>query len=247
MRMLHPALIITLAALWSCNVHASPDNASNGLDKSPADTGLLIEQAPADKGLLTQMNQVRQSMQLKASELVVDAMGFVGVPYQSGGSTVETGFDCSGFVRAVYEQSIGLLLPRKAEEQAFATQKIDKHDLKPGDLVFFNTMRRAFSHVGIYVGEGKFIHSPRPGGEVRLESMALSYWQHRFDGARRVPAVASEQAGATTPFVLTTLASNTAAKILKQPLISKQPQAKKRTAASRSQKTASRSKKRARG
>ena len=245
MRMMKPALVITLAALWACTVHAAPDAIGDALDKPPAEAGL--EHPPADKGFLTHINQVRQSMQHKASELVVNAMGLVGVPYQRGGSTAEEGFDCSGFVRSVYEQSIGLLLPRKAEDQASATQEIDKHDLKPGDLVFFNTMRRAFSHVGIYVGEGKFIHSPRPGGEVRLESMALSYWQNRFDGARRVPAVAPEQASATPPRVLTALASNTAAKILKQPLINKQPQAKKRTTvASRSQKTTSRSKKRAR-
>ena len=104
--------------------------------------------------------------------------------------------DCSGFVRAMYEQSIGLILPRRAEQQAAATQNIDRTDLQPGDLVFFNTMRRAFSHVGIYVGEGKFIHSPKPGSEVRVESMNMSYWQHRFDGARRVPSTPSGNAGA---------------------------------------------------
>ena len=141
----------------------------------------------AEKGLLTQISQVRQSVSNKASELVVNAMGFLGVPYKRGGNTVESGFDCSGFVRAIYEQSIGLILPRRAEQQAAATQNISKADLQPGDLVFFNTMRRAFSHVGIYVGEGKFIHSPKPGAEVRVESMSLSYWERRFDGARRVP------------------------------------------------------------
>ena len=77
------------------------------------------------------------------------AIGFLGVPYRRGGNTAETGFDCSGFVRAMYTQTVGHLLPRRAEEQAAATQKIDRSELKPGDLVFFNTMRRAFSHVGI--------------------------------------------------------------------------------------------------
>lgn len=84
------------------------------------------------------------------------------MPYRRGGNSAETGFDCSGFVRAMYNKSVGLLLPRRAEEQAAATEKIDRSDLKPGDLVFFNTMRRAFSHVGIYIGDGKFIHSPAP-------------------------------------------------------------------------------------
>lgn len=140
----------------------------------------------ADKGLLTQIEQVRQSVSSKASELVVNAMGFMGVPYKRGGSTVETGFDCSGFVRAMYQQSVGLLLPRSAAQQAAATQNIEKAELVPGDLVFFNTMRRTFSHVGIYIGGGKFIHSPKPGAEVRVENMAEAYWNRRFDGARRV-------------------------------------------------------------
>ena len=181
-----PALIIASAALLAAGVQAAPGNSNDDMDKMLA-----------DKGLLTQLGQVRQSVSNKASELVVNAMGFLGVPYKRGGNTVETGFDCSGFVRAIYEQSVGLLLPRRAEQQAAATQRIDKNDLEPGDLVFFNTMRRAFSHVGIYVGDGKFIHSPKPGAEVRVESLSVSYWQRRFDGARRVqPAPGANAAGA---------------------------------------------------
>jgi cell wall-associated NlpC family hydrolase len=143
------------------------------------------------KGLLTQIDRVRQSVTDTASDLVVNAMGFLGVPYKRGGNSVETGFDCSGFVKAMYEQTVGLILPRKAEQQAAATQRIDQADLMPGDLVFFNTMRRTFSHVGIYIGEGKFIHSPKPGAEVRVESMGLAYWARRFDGARRVQTSAT--------------------------------------------------------
>lgn len=146
----------------------------------------------AHKGLLSQMTQASQSVTSKASELVVHAMGFLGVPYQRGGGTVETGFDCSGFVKAIFEQTVGLVLPRKAEQQAADTQRIDKKELVPGDLVFFNTMHRAYSHVGIYVGDGKFIHSPKPGDEVRIESLAAAYWNRRFDGARRVGNGAEE-------------------------------------------------------
>lgn len=169
-------LIFSSAMLFAVGAHAAPAVSSDEMDR------LL-----AEKGLLTHISQVRQSVSNKASELVVNAMGFLGVPYKRGGNTVESGFDCSGFVRAIYKQSIGLILPRRAEQQAAATQNISKADLQPGDLVFFNTMRRAFSHVGIYVGEGKFIHSPKPGAEVRVDSMSLSYWERRFDGARRVP------------------------------------------------------------
>src|SRR3990167_9228532 len=178
MRLIAPALLIVSAALLAFNAQAAPSNGGDDLDK------LL-----AEKGLLTKIDHVRQNVTSKASELVVNAMGFLGVPYKWGGKTAETGFDCSGFVRAMYEQSVGLLLPRKSEQHAAATQRIEKTELQPGDLVFFNTLRRAFSHVGIYIGDGKFIHSPRAGSEVRVESMGLSYWQRRFDGARRVSAV----------------------------------------------------------
>ena len=175
---LNPTLTaLATALLLTVNAYAAPSLQGDDLDK------LLVE-----KGLFSQFDQVRQSVSNKASELVVNAMGFLGVPYKRGGNTVETGFDCSGFVRAIYEQSIGLILPRRAEQQAAATQNIDRSELKPGDLVFFNTMRRTFSHVGIYVGEGRFIHSPKPGAEVRVESMKVAYWASRFDGARRVQA-----------------------------------------------------------
>jgi cell wall-associated NlpC family hydrolase len=132
------------------------------------------------------MALLRNSVGDKASELVVNAMGFLGVPYRRGGTDADTGFDCSGFVRSMFEQSVGLVLPRRARDQAAVTEKIDKKDLEPGDLVFFNTMRQTFSHVGIYVGDNKFIHSPKPGQQVRVEDMRQAYWERRFTGARRV-------------------------------------------------------------
>jgi cell wall-associated NlpC family hydrolase len=138
-----------------------------------------------ERGILAPLQAGAAELSDLASRLVVHAMGFVGVPYKLGGNHAETGLDCSGFVRAVYSEMTGRLLPRKAEEQAAATALIDRADLQPGDLVFFNTLRRAYSHVGIYVGEGRFVHSPRPGGEVRVESMSKTYWTSRFDGARR--------------------------------------------------------------
>ena len=139
-------------------------------------------------GQLVHVGQsVTQSVTERTSDLVSTAIGFLGIPYRRGGNTAESGFDCSGFVRAIYKETIGLVLPRSADQQANATQTIDKNDLKPGDLVFFNTMKRTFSHVGIYLGEGKFIHSPRTGAHVRIEDMRIPYWNVRFDGARRVP------------------------------------------------------------
>jgi cell wall-associated NlpC family hydrolase len=151
-----------------------------------------LDQLLRDKGLISQLGQISGQVTDKAGELVVAAMGFLGVPYKRGGNSFETGFDCSGFVKALYEQVSGLVLPRRAEQQAAATQTIEQSELQPGDLVFFNTLRRAFSHVGIYVGDGKFIHSPRAGAEVRVEDMHKAYWRNRFDGARRVAATATD-------------------------------------------------------
>ena len=170
-------MLALAAGVWLAGAaHASPTGV-------PADE---IEKLLAERGLIRHISQVGHTARDKASELVIGAMGFLGVPYKRGGSSAETGFDCSGFVRAMYEQTIGLMLPRTADQQAAATQKIDQSELKPGDLVFFNTLRRAFSHVGIYVGDNKFIHSPKPGAQVRVEDMRAGYWRMRFDGARRV-------------------------------------------------------------
>lgn len=140
----------------------------------------------ADKGLLSRLEGVSQTVADRTTGLVVNAMGFLGVPYKRGGNSAETGFDCSGFVRHLYETSIGRLLPRRADEQAAVTDKIDRSELNPGDLVFFNTMRRTFSHVGIYIGDGKFIHSPSVGKSVRVDDLRAAYWTKRFTGARRV-------------------------------------------------------------
>ena len=127
------------------------------------------------------------------TDMVSHAIGFLGVPYRLGGDEFESGYDCSGFVRAVVERTLGLVLPRRAEQQAAATREIEPNRLAPGDLVFFNTLSRAFSHVGIYVGDGRFIHSPKPGAQVRVEDMRKSYWTQRFDGARRVQFASLEQ------------------------------------------------------
>lgn len=139
----------------------------------------------------------------RMSALVVSAMGALGVPYRRGGNGYDSGFDCSGFVRALYEQNFNLVLPRRAAEQAASTQSISREELRPGDLVFFNTLNRAYSHVGIYVGDHRFIHSPRSGAVVRIEDMRTNYWSRRFNGARRVVGQsipARPQAAATTAY-----------------------------------------------
>jgi cell wall-associated NlpC family hydrolase len=134
-----------------------------------------------------------------ASSLVISALNFLDVRYRRGGDSVERGFDCSGFTRHVFEVA-GLLLPRRSQEQAAAPglQAVPRDELQPGDLVFFNTLRAAFSHVGIYVGEGRFIHAPRSGASVRVEDMRVGYWRKRYNGARRALDAAGLQADAAT-------------------------------------------------
>ena len=177
-------------------LHAAPD-------VPPGDAVLKLLH---DKGLLPdavqpEPNAVVQQVRDAASDLVMSAMNFLGVRYRRGGNNVEQGFDCSGFTRYVFENSLGLVLPRRADQQAQlgGLLSVKKDELKPGDLVFFNTMKRAFSHVGIYVGEGKFIHAPRTGGEVRIEDMRQAYWSKRFNGARRPDAAAPAVLPAVLP------------------------------------------------
>jgi cell wall-associated NlpC family hydrolase len=123
-----------------------------------------------------------------AQELVLRALSFVGVNYRRGGESPESGFDCSGLVRHVFRESLGLSLPRTSWDISRAGETVPRDELQPGDLVFFNTLRRGFSHVGIYLGEHRFVHAPATGGEVRVEDMRQRYWTKRFNGARRIAA-----------------------------------------------------------
>ncbi|ATE59722.1 C40 family peptidase [Thauera sinica] len=153
------------------------------LGLSASHAGLAAEQAPeGDVPATPAFQRYTQA----AEELVDQAMGHLGIRYRFGGTSPETGLDCSGLVMNVFRNAIGLDLPRTAAEMARMGENIGRKELKPGDLVFFNTMRRAFSHVGIYLGDGQFVHAPSSGGKVRVENMANSYWAARFNGARRL-------------------------------------------------------------
>ena len=121
-----------------------------------------------------------------ASDLVVYALGLVGVRYKFGGISPETGFDCSGLVRFVFMHVAGLALPHSAWDVSKAGRRIERSELQPGDLVFYNTRHRPFSHVGIYLGGKRFIHAPSRGGNVEIADMTDGYWARRYDGARRV-------------------------------------------------------------
>ena len=162
---------VLAAGLWFCSSAWSIDTTQ------PASL-------PSDKAniALTRLQDITN----RASELAVQALSMLGINYRYGGNSPETGLDCSGLVRYVFKEAWDRDLPRTAAEISRVGEKVNKLDLRPGDLVFYNTLRRGFSHVGIYLGDGKFIHSPSTGGQVRIEDMDLAYWKKRFNGARRI-------------------------------------------------------------
>lgn len=121
-----------------------------------------------------------------AQDVILKGLELVGINYRMGGNDPNSGLDCSSYVQIVFREAAGLVLPRTAREQSQLGEEVEKAELKPGDLVFFNTMRRTFSHVGIYLGDNYFLHAPRAGSAVRVESMQSSYWVQRYNGARRL-------------------------------------------------------------
>lgn len=127
---------------------------------------------------------------LRGAETVATfALSLVGIDYRWGGTTPAQGFDCSGLIRYVFQQTTGVALPRTARGLASLGERVTRSELVPGDLVFFNTRHAAFSHVGIYLGNDRFIHAPRRGGEVGVAVLSSAYWKNRYDGARRLVGV----------------------------------------------------------
>ncbi len=122
------------------------------------------------------------------SEMLFQVLSSIGVDYKYGGNSHATGFDCSGLVAHVYREGYGISLPRNTHGQSQAGSPVAPDEREPGDLVFYNTLNKPFSHVGIYLGEGRFIHAQRPGAAVRIESLKSSYWTKRWNGARRLSA-----------------------------------------------------------
>ena len=148
-----------------------------------------------------------------ASDITSYALSLIGVDYRFGGNTPDQGLDCSGLIRYVFQQATGLSLPRSAREQSRVGESISKDNLQPGDLVFFNTRRFQFSHVGLYIGDNRFIHAPSKGGAVQVVSLDNAYWQKAFNGARRIvgslPDISAlvSTANAATPKLSTPLSS----------------------------------------
>lgn len=152
----------------------APDSLSFGLSTASP--------APAAQALAKESEPLQGSFRRRLLERTFQ---FLGVRYKWGGNKVEEGFDCSGFVRQVFADVAGLVLPRTAKEQSQVGTAVARHELKPGDLVFFNTMKRAFSHVGIYLGNNLFAHAPRQGKAIQVDNLSDQYWVETYQGARR--------------------------------------------------------------
>lgn len=161
--MKHLITVFALLLLAACSTPRQQVAAPNSIQSTPGDDEV-------------QMNNV-----------AIYAMSLYDTPYQYGGTSRVNGFDCSGFVQFVYQNSLGLQLPRTSAEMSQIGTPLDISELRPGDLVFFNTTRHPNSHVGIYVGENRFVHAPKTGKAIMITSLNSKYWHARFNGGRRIP------------------------------------------------------------
>jgi len=176
-----PMAVLVLGFVFSL-AHANPAEVVGNKDATKLES--KIESTSSYFARFTY--QVVDSVSSKTESLINDAMQLIGVRYRWNGDLPQSGLDASGFVRFVFRDKLGFLLPPKSSQMSKVGKPITREELQPGDLVFFNTMRLTFSHVGIYVGDNKFIHSPAKGFTVRVDDLASSYWDKRFDGARRL-------------------------------------------------------------
>lgn len=153
--------------------------------------GDLITQAKLDRSNKDASIGLGLKSNSAGSQLAQAALNYVGVRYRYGGTT-PTGFDCSGLVYYAANKYLGLQLPRISASMASVGESVNRDNLQPGDLVFFNTRGARNSHVGIYLGNNEFLHAPRTGANVRVEKMS-NYWNKRYNGARRLTASVSKQ------------------------------------------------------
>lgn len=177
-----------LAALGLCVLLAGCANTRPAANRTALDSQDAAWAASSSDpiGSLVARKLSRERQQAIGDPLINEALDQLGVRYRYGGSSPDTGFDCSGLVAYSAQRALGLKLPRNSSAMALMGTAIDKQHLQPGDLVFFNTLGRRYSHVGIYLGDNRFVHSPSAGGVVRIEKMTLAYWAKRYNGARRL-------------------------------------------------------------
>ena len=138
------------------------------------------------KSNASKVSQFKQDTSVGTEDISIAAVGLVDVPYRYGGNTPKGGFDCSGLIVYVYNKAAGIKLPRTIQLMSTKGVSIEDQPPAPGDLVFFNTTGEKYSHAGIYVGQGRFVHAPSAGGTVRLDYITSPYWAAKFTEARRL-------------------------------------------------------------
>jgi cell wall-associated NlpC family hydrolase len=134
----------------------------------------------------SKVTQFKQDTSVGTEDISIAAVGLVDVPYRYGGNTPKGGFDCSGLIVYVYNKAAGIKLPRTIAQMSTQGRSVENQAPAPGDLVFFNTTGEKYSHAGIYVGQGRFVHAPSAGGTVRLDYITTPYWAAKFTEARRI-------------------------------------------------------------
>ena len=184
MKWIKQATLCALAALafgLAPAAHAAPE----GLDNDALER--LIRERTEHDGHSNSSSSGRRSSgsQDEAGDLIMNAMSLIGLSYRFGGNSPTQGLDCSGFMQYIFKRSMGITLPRTSAEMATVGQQVDRANLKPGDMVFFGGGGRV-SHVGMYIGNDRFIHAPRTGRDIEITSMNGTYWKNRYITARRV-------------------------------------------------------------
>jgi cell wall-associated NlpC family hydrolase len=187
------AEIVTPPAPVACAASAMQDYFGTSIGDAIATLGFAITPSVSDAAARTDSAESDDDSVAGDAAVVTDprqeltdfALQFVDVRYRRGGRAPSTGFDCSGFVHYVFAQVFGVDLPQNSASQYEVGKQVARADMKTGDLVFFKTRGKRISHVGIYLGEGRFIHSPTTGERVRVSNLAENYWARRFAGARR--------------------------------------------------------------
>lgn len=176
---------VVLAVLWS--VFAARPAFADELTNLLSTREQILKQFAENEQPVLPVNQAPDRRAGNADELIGSAMGLLGIAYRYGGTSVATGFDCSGFMQHIFRRAMGINLPRTAAEQARMGSPVSRSELQPGDIVFFRTLGGSrISHVGLYIGNDRFIHAPRTGKNIEITSLSHKYWSGKYAFARRV-------------------------------------------------------------
>lgn len=183
MKWIKQASICALTIL-ALGIPLTAQAAPEGLDNDALER--LIRERTGHSGTSAAASRQSSNSQEEAGDLIMNAMSLIGLSYRFGGNSPTQGLDCSGFMQYIFKRSMGITLPRTSAEMATVGQQVDRANLKPGDMVFFSTSGRRISHVGMYIGNDRFIHAPRTGRNIEITSLSSNYWNSKYVTARRV-------------------------------------------------------------